>query len=66
VDEYEKNSKFELARETGQIFFILRNVKSEFFEAHLRAFWPELLLGLGEMPEYEHIVIFILNYTVCD
>lgn len=56
IDEYEKNSKFELPRDTGKIFFLLRNCKGEFFEAHFRAFWPELLTGLSEMPEFEHIV----------
>lgn len=56
IDEYEKNSKFELPRDTGKVFYLLRNCKGEFFEAHFRAFWPELMLGLSTMPEFDHIV----------
>jgi len=62
IDEYDKSPKFEVVRDTGNIFYLLRNSKGEFFESHLRGFWPELLLGLQEMPEFEHIVgVFKLN-----
>ena len=56
IDEYEEGKEFELPRETGNIFYLLRNVKGEFFETHIRVFWPELLRNLAEMPEFQHIV----------
>jgi len=58
IDEFNEKKKFENPRDDGMVFYLLSYLKEDFRETHIRLFWPELLVGIGQMNEYQYIVLF--------
>lgn len=63
IDEFRGNSKFDMPRDDGLIFYLIKNLKDDFLEVHIQIFWPELLKGLSQMNEYKPIVSIDLRIT---
>lgn len=53
IDEFEEGSKFEYAKDYGQIFYLIKNLKDDFLELHFRIFWPEVMVSLADFPDYQ-------------
>lgn len=55
IDEFEEGSRFELAKDYGLIFYLIKHLKDDFLELHFRIYWPEVMVSLIDFPDYSDI-----------